>query len=317
MAIAIIIPAYNAQKYLAAALDSVIAQTLSDWEMIIVDDGSTDETLAIVAAYSQRDDRICLLQQKNAGAATARNTGYLAVKPETQFLLFLDADDLLEVNALERLMEALSSQPDSIGAHALGRVIDSEGSFFKEGELEAWGRTRHRVVGNSLRQIEPEEPTDFAVIAYINCIISPGVVLLRRTALEASGPFDTQLRNAEDWDMWLRILLHGDFVFVDECLFRYRKHADNKSANHARSRTSQLTIRRKLIGHPALTEAQRSIAISGFRLGEKHLLLERKEWMKASLCRGNVVDALKHIRHALGNLKNIYLICAGRHTPKT
>ena len=312
MSIAIIIPAYNAQKYLAATLESVQTQTLSDWEMIIVDDGSTDATLQIANDYCTRDSRIRLLKQQNAGAATARNTGFQAVAPETEYIFFLDSDDLIEANALETLLAALSTHPDALGAHALGRIIDSEGHFYRQGVLEAWGRNRQRVVGNHLCRVRPDEPTDFAVLAYINCIISPGVVMLRRSALEATGPFDTTLRNAEDWDMWLRMLINGHFVFVDACLFRYRKHADNNSANHARERTSQLTIRHKLIADPHLSAAQRQIAVAGFRLGERHLLRERREWTKASLQRGHFIDAIKHMRHGLVNLKNMYLFSVGK-----
>ncbi len=312
MSVAIIVPAYNAQKYLAITLDSVLAQTVTDWELIIVDDGSTDRTLQIIADYCTRDSRIRLLQQKNAGAATARNTGSQAVKADTDYLMFLDADDLLEADALETLLEALVAHPDALGAHALGRIIDSEGRFDRVGELEAWGRDRQRVVGNRLHAVSVHEPTDFSVVAYINCIISPGAVLLRRSAFESTGPFDTALRNAEDWDMWLRMLVGGHFIFIDKCLFRYRKHADNKSSNHARSRASQLAIRYKLIANTSLNAAQRRIAVEGFRLGERHLLLERKEWTKASLRRGDIVDAAKHVRHALLNLKNMILISAGK-----
>src|SRR5437899_2196138 len=102
--VSVVVPCYNAQQYLARTLESVRSQTLHDWECIVVDDGSTDRSAAVVDAYVEDDARVRLLRQPNAGVSRARNAGYAASRPESEYLLFLDADDVLEARMLETLV---------------------------------------------------------------------------------------------------------------------------------------------------------------------------------------------------------------------
>src|ERR1039457_6418785 len=97
--ISVIIPAYNAELFLGQAIESVINQTHTNWEVIIVDDGSTDSTFSIASEFVHRDSRIRLIRQNNAGASSARNYGFAESSPSSEYVLFLDADDVLAPNA--------------------------------------------------------------------------------------------------------------------------------------------------------------------------------------------------------------------------
>ena len=98
--VSVIMPVYNVEKYLHQCMDSLVQQTLTDIEIICVDDGSTDNSLAILQEYAQRDSRIIVLQQKNSGAGVARNTGMKIVKGE--YLAIVDSDDFFELDMLEK-----------------------------------------------------------------------------------------------------------------------------------------------------------------------------------------------------------------------
>src|SRR5438552_1151783 len=99
--IAIIIPAYNAERYIAETIESVIAQTLSDWELVIVDDGSADDTNGVASRYAARDARIRALITPNRGVANARNFGFAKSSADAEFVMFLDSDDVLEPDSLD------------------------------------------------------------------------------------------------------------------------------------------------------------------------------------------------------------------------
>ncbi|MBC8135451.1 MAG: glycosyltransferase [Fibrella sp.] len=209
MKISVIIPTYNRAELLRKTLDSVLSQTKPADEVIVVDDGSTDETRQAVARYRHP---VMYHYQKNAHLGAARNTGQRLATGEA--LLFLDSDDLLTPHALERLTEALQARPDVALAYCACRFIDAEGNpsdapfahpFF---EGDVWERL---VAGNFIR--------------------SAGSVLIRSSSLEKIGPWVTreQLRSNEDWEMWLRLSETGPFVHLPEPLFLYRVHASMSS----------------------------------------------------------------------------------------
>ena len=107
MRVSVIVPAYNAANYLAETIESVRAQTASDWELIVVNDGSSDNTAQIANEYGGRDRRMHLLSKENGGVASARNAGYQASDPEAEYICYLDADDVWEPDTLEQFTSAL------------------------------------------------------------------------------------------------------------------------------------------------------------------------------------------------------------------
>jgi glycosyltransferase involved in cell wall biosynthesis len=190
MRIGIVTPAFNVAPYIGDAIRSVLAQTHRAWTMIIVDDGSTDQTATIAAACD--DPRIKLIGQRNAGVSAARNRGLAATHAET--VLFLDADDWLSPDALCVLAAALQASPDAIAAVGpYQRVPD--------GAPEAGHRVSRPVSGDLLE-----------ALLVRNLFANGGHVLIRRHALEAAGPFDPGLSYGEDWEYWTRLARLGPFA---------------------------------------------------------------------------------------------------------
>ena len=161
--ISIVVPAHNAEAYLAATLTGVRRQTVADWELIVVDDGSTDGTAAMAQAVAAQDVRVRLVAQENAGVAAARNTGYAHSDPSSSYLIFLDADDVWEQDALEILLGALQDCPTAVGAHGKMRFIDERGAPCRQGELPRHQR-RYGIADGRLAILGPGEPTTFAAL---------------------------------------------------------------------------------------------------------------------------------------------------------
>ena len=147
MTVSIIIPAYNAERYLAYTIESVLAQTLDSWELVIVNDGSDDTTAAIAGSHAIRDGRIRVVEQPNKGVAGARNRGFAEASTLSQYVAFLEDDDIWAQDALEALLSMLEAHPQLVAANGLSRVVDAQGQPIEPGELELWGRRRRGVVG--------------------------------------------------------------------------------------------------------------------------------------------------------------------------
>jgi glycosyltransferase involved in cell wall biosynthesis len=191
-AVSLIIPARDAEQTLAAALDSVLAQEFSDWEAIIVDDGSRDGTAAIASRYADLDVRIRHLGTAGLGVSGARNHGLHHSTGEA--LLFLDADDWMTQGHIARLHDALHSDPEIAASYC--------------------GYVRVTPLGQAFMPRFTPEVAANPPQAYIHRnALAAHAVLIRRDRVEALGGFDTRLRTCEDWDLWQR-LAFADAVFV-------------------------------------------------------------------------------------------------------
>ena len=195
MAVSVIVPAFNYGQFIARTIESVQAQTLADWECLVVDDGSSDDTGEVVAAIAANDSRVTYLRQPNAGLSAARNAGLRATTGE--FVQFLDADDLIGPRKLERQAEILASRPEV-------DLVYGEARFFRDATPESprveWKRRLSTVSGAG-------EPLLAALVsANITVVQAP---LIRRPLLELVRGFDPDLRALEDWDCWIRCALGG------------------------------------------------------------------------------------------------------------
>ncbi len=225
--IGIVIPAYNSAQFIRATLNSVMAQSQQDWQCIVVDDGSTDETASIVKEFVQRDARFVLLSIPNSGQAIARNLGFAKLEPEIQFVTFMDSDDVWEPRALETLLSAIASDSDAIGAHGVGEFIDEAGNPLHPGVFSRLNRSR---VGcrNGFPSAWPlDKPTCFETVLTASVVFPPGLILTRKSAVEKVGLFDPDLKYSEDWDLLIRLAREGYFAFVDEVIIKYRRHTTN------------------------------------------------------------------------------------------
>lgn len=203
--VSVIIPAYNAERYLSAALDSVLNQTLPPHEVIVVDDGSTDGTAEICHRYG---NRIVYIQQENQGQAGARNT---AIKAATgAFVALHDADDLCSPERLERQAQALVERPDAVACFTGHWVFDEQG---ETGRYP--GKPQH---ANS----PPEHFAAWLLVHPITC-------MFRRAAVP-DVQFPRGVNLAEDMIFMALLRRHGDFVILPDVLFGYRRHSTQVTA---------------------------------------------------------------------------------------
>ena len=276
--ISIVVPAHNVDRFLAETLRSICAQTESRWECVVVDDGSTDGTRAVAESVAARDARIKVLRQANRGAAAARNAGFRATDPASQFVTFMDSDDVWLPHAFETLLRRLAQRPDAIGAHGLAEFIDATGHLIDEGTYSQKGRERLGRKGRELVVWPLESPTDFDVLINGNVLFPPGLVLARRSVYEKTGPFDEAFNGPEDWDMLIRLSRHGHLEFVDEVILHYRRHDTNLGARTTVPRQAWL-VRCKAFHSPENSPEQQRAAKLGWRAYQKRMAAEA--WLMA------------------------------------
>ncbi|MCS6881930.1 MAG: glycosyltransferase [Oscillochloridaceae bacterium] len=201
--VSVIIPSYNSARYIASTVESALAQTYPAVEVIVVDDGSTDATQAVLAPYRSR---ITILHQTNRGPAAARNTGLRAAAGA--YLLFLDSDDLLVPTSVAAKVAFLEQHPQYGLVYSAWTQISDDGA---------------RVLG----EVRPSRQGDvLAALVRREFFFFPGAALIRRTCLDTVGAFDENAYGAEDADLWIRLARAGyAFGYIDEPLFMYRYHA--------------------------------------------------------------------------------------------
>lgn len=292
--ISIVVPAYNAAAFLPATLDSIIAQTEQRWECIVVDDGSSDDTYSVAAAYERAESRIRAHRIPHGGASHSRNQGFRRIAPGTELVTFMDSDDVWLPHALEGLLHGMARNANAIGSHGLGEFIDAAGMPLSPGTWAEAGRNRLGVEGHRLIRLPLERPTTFAVLINGNVLFPPGLVLARRRAYELAGPFDETLNGAEDWDMLIRLSRFGDLEFVDDVILQYRQHETN--LGHHPSVPRQAWLVRCVEFHSSLNSPlQRDIARRGWRAYQVHMALERLASAKRALARGGLVTAVREV----------------------
>lgn len=267
MGVSIIIPAYNSEKYLASTIQSVLGQTRQDWEIVIVNDGSTDQTGFMAETFARREHRIRVVHQKNGGTAQARNRGFAETREDYEYCMLLDHDDVLEPDALEILLNALQINADAVAAHGLRRWIDREGRPLAINGWYAWPGRRRGIQGHRLKLYPVSAPTTFAVLAYGDCIPTSGIIM-RRTPKNVVGDFDPNAGPCDDWDMWLRLSRLGDIAFVNRVIYAWRIHQGNASKNRQRMWEGELYVQKKMYRSADLNEHEKSIILIGYRYHE-------------------------------------------------
>ena len=220
-------PAYNVAAYLAAAVESVAAQTWTDWEVIIVDDGSTDETGKVAERLAGSDTRVRVQHQRNGGISAARNRALLEARGE--FIAILDSDDLWAP-------EYLSAQLRVFDEHPHVDVVTGNGWFL--------GGRHDGEIARPYPDIRPQ-PTLATILGDETSIFIMSV--FRRRVYERIGGFDEALRTNEDYDYWLRAALAGfQFHRNDTPLCYYRRRDDSISAVDVRMLAGILRVYAKL-----------------------------------------------------------------------
>jgi glycosyltransferase involved in cell wall biosynthesis len=204
--LSVVILTYRCAQYLPEAIESVLAQTYRDFEIIVVDDGSTDNTQEVLARYG---DQIRVIRQSNQGSAAARNAGILTARGE--YIAFLDADDVWLPKKLEKQVSLIEERPEVGWVYSDHRQFDESGlrasSFFEQ---------------NGLRP--PPEGWILRKLVW-DCITSTITVLARASCFREVGLFHTSLPRGQDYDMWLRLAGRFPVGCLDEVLALYREHS--------------------------------------------------------------------------------------------
>lgn len=258
----IVIPAYNAEPYLGATLDSVIRQTFVEWELVVSDDGSTDGTSKVAERYAMADPRIRLVHGPNGGVARARNQGLAATDPRTELVILLDSDDIWEPTALESLVRGVDQNAECVAVHALAYCIDSRGRPVVGDDLTERMRERKGYGNRGIRSLRPDEPTTFAELVVQNWIVTPGLLLMRRAIVERVGDFDPAVDPGDDWDFAIRLSRYGDIAFIDRPLLQWRRHGTSLTNSSPRWRRAHYGVRSKMLRDPANTREQERLARS-------------------------------------------------------
>jgi glycosyltransferase involved in cell wall biosynthesis len=263
--VSIVIPAYNVAPYIGETLRSVFAQTFTDFEVIVINDGSPD-TQEFERLLMPFRERIRYLKQENRGASAARNAGLRAARGE--FVGFLDADDLWLPNYLEDQLAVIRERNcDLVCADAL--IV---------GESPDAGRTYFETV---MEAAPPKEVTFLDLLSGERSLITSGVLARREHVLEV-GLFDEKLRNAQDFDLWLRLARHGSrLAYQPRVLLTYRARLNSLTGNPINSHLRELLIFEKVRQSYGLTPEEHAevepvirkrTALVQYELGKLYLL---------------------------------------------
>jgi len=218
--ISVIIPVYNGEKTIKETIASVLNQTFSDLELIVINDGSQDSTLKVVSSIS--DPRLKVFSYPNAGLAAARNRGIFQAVGE--YISFIDADDLWAPDKLEAQFKALQANPQAAVAYSWTDWVDESSQFLRPGG--------HISVNGNV----------YAKLLLRDFVESGSNPLIRRQALAEVGGFDESLAAVEDWDMWLRLAARYEFVSVSSSQILYRVSHNSMSSNVWKMEAGSLRI---------------------------------------------------------------------------
>lgn len=212
MKISVLLSAFNAAETIEVALDSILDQTHREFELVVIDDGSSDGTGNIIDAVAAKDDRVRAVHQENAGLVVSLNRGLELCRHE--FVARMDADDRAWPERLELQGAYLAANPHVVAVGSQTRIIDGTGRPLRQG----WYPTDPSAAKASLKTASP-----FAHPA----------VMMRRSAATSVGGYRAAFVHAEDYDLWLRLGELGDLVNLPQVLLDYRVHGNNTSTRHA------------------------------------------------------------------------------------
>ncbi len=284
--ISVIIPVYNNAYFIAQALDSVLSQSITDIEVIVVDDGSTDESASIVQSYAVRDQRLKYIHQVNQGVAVSRNTGIKQSSGE--FIAFIDGDDVWLPDHLKDLLHVMQGHEEIGLAHANITTISESGEI-----LRTLKRPTELLSGNIFKPL---------LLRDIFVILS--TVMIRRQCCDKVGLFDEALTRlgSEDRDLWLRITFEFKARYVDRIITHYRINSNGLSSNHENMVKGRLYVVEKLFRESKINQQLRRKAISRIHQDFADYSVAQKQFKKAF---PSYIKAIQHDGAAVVALINI------------
>lgn len=294
--VSVMMPVYNGARYLERSIRSVLGQTFQDFELLVIDDGSTDRSNAIIADFAGRDDRIRYRSRPNRGIVASRNE--ILEMATGEYVSVLDHDDIAPPRRIEVAVDYLQRHPDHVGVGGDMEIIDEDGDT-----LVIWTMRRsHEEIDRALMEG--------------GLVIGHPAATMRRADMLAVGGYRSPYETAEDLDLFLRLAERGRLANLPEIMVKYRVHLNNsgssrvgvsRQADAALAALNDARIRRRLSGPAIRPPAEIRPAAQ-----------EHVKWGWWALGSGHVRTARKHARRALWRNPFVpeswkLLLCAFRH----
>jgi glycosyltransferase involved in cell wall biosynthesis len=267
----VVIPCYNQAHFLGEAIESVFSQSYRRFEVIVVDDGSTDETSEVAVRYGEEGVR--LIRQENRGLARARNRGLEGAKGE--YVVFLDADDRLLPRALEAGLECFEAHPECALVAGHSRFMDADGFIRAEPRPP-------RPIGSDL----------FLALLERRYFVIPGAVMYRCAVIESVGAFDTSLGAAEDYDLYFRIAKTFPVYWHHEVVLEYRKHDASMTRKAGLMLQHTVVVLRRQWRYVRGKRRYREAFQVGLRSGREEYGYRLAEWVREQIGQGRWREAL-------------------------
>lgn len=251
--VSVIVPCYNAERFISSTINSVLNQEFFDWELILVDDGSTDNTWNIITQYTKVDHRISGFSKRNEGPASARNYGFEKATTSTLFIFFLDSDDELVPCALSKLCEYMYSHPD-VGLLACQfRNLMDDGQKVDSGSRSRW------VPGTLLPRVLKDEEFETPFITFF-CATGQGpFAIFRRSVFQKTDGWEPSLWFHEDTDIYCQMSLISKVHFLPDRLYLKRCHSAQMTNNTSKMWNSYSNFRAKWDNRQPRNEGERAI----------------------------------------------------------
>ena len=269
--VSVIIPAYNHGKYVSEALQSAFSQTFSNLEVLVVNDGSTDDTAEILRPLVEAG-KIRYFAQENRGQAAARNRGLSEARGE--FIAFLDDDDRWPPDKLAWQVAHLNENPGLAAVAGTAEVVDE--------------------TGRPLRRTSCVGKITFENLFEASQMLSPGQCLFRSRCLNAVGGFDPAMGDADDWDLYFRLARSWQFDMLDRISLYYRKHQGNASRNPSRMLRSSVAVVERNMAH-APRRQQNKLRDHAYRFVYQYAGTKLLAEVRNDLANGRVSSAIKNL----------------------
>ena len=292
--VGVVIPCYKVSDFIRNTVESLLAQDWPDWQAIVVDDGSPDDTRAPIADLLDSDSRLHYVSKPNGGVSSARNFGFHQVSKDASYLLFLDGDDVLTPAALRRMVETLEKHAQAGMVHCEPLFVDENGRTVSDVPWSprwAWGP----------RILPSDEPVTPFESVYTLAGLIPSLTLIRRTIYEQTPGWDESFGHVcEDTDIFLQVALRSEVRYLPEKLVLHRRHSRQSTADLSHIADQEVKLYTKWSRMAGLTLAQRELIARSewFRTGP---LAARKGFDEAKryLRDGEMRAALRFFRGAL------------------
>ncbi|GAA2028852.1 hypothetical protein GCM10009819_10660 [Agromyces tropicus] len=296
--VTVVIPLHDRGRYIGETLRSVLGQSFARFEVIVVDDASTDDGPDVVRAFLD-DPRVTLVLRSHGGVGAARNAGAALAAASSEYLIFMDDDDVCEPGLLGSLVDALEAHTEASGAFVRGEFIDSDGGPVHDGAFRDQMIAREELGLADGAASDAFRGLDQVFLA--TPVVPMGTLLVRRAAFEATGGYDPTFVVGQDWDFTIRLVRQAPLVVVDRALVRYRRHGGNASANRVRDVRTARRVWATAYHSPENSASDTALLASVWRTHQRRTSARKVAQGRALLGRGRVVEGLGRIADGLAH----------------